>query len=492
MEDASSDPYTTTMTAAVIDHDRLDRLDRLERLERREALERREEQQRRQARAATLAAADARDMEDAVAVGSQALNELVDSLGQTHLIEAWHAATPAASKRRLLEQLTALERTTPGGLCDYVRRAQRLLEASSEGRNPFDGYVPSVPSGYTLALGSPEFLEFERIGAKAAAHTAFVLVAGGLGERLGYSGVKLALPSEMLSGICYLELYVRHILALERLSAADGSDSDSGPSVRRRIPLIIMTSDDTDAPTRALLAERGRFGLAESQLHLIKQAKVPCLADGAARLALDPHDPFALLTKPHGHGDVHSLLHTSGLGRALLADGVTHLVFLQDTNALVFGGVPAAIGVSVARGLVMNTISVPRRAGDASGALMRLTRAAVAGGGGGGNNDGVGRSVTVNVEYNQLDALVRASLDARGDYNEPGSGCSPFPGNSNQLIFALAPYVEALEASGGLMPEFVNPKYTDGTRTAFKSPTRLECMMQVRSRIGWNPRMSPQ
>ena len=28
------------------------------------------------------------------------------------------------------------------------------------------------------------------------------------------------------------------------------------------------------------------------------------------------------------------------------------------------------------------------------------------------------------------------------------------------------------------MVEFVNPKYTDGTRSAFKSATRLECMMQ--------------
>ena len=34
------------------------------------------------------------------------------------------------------------------------------------------------------------------------------------------------------------------------------------------------------------------------------------------------------------------------------------------------------------------------------------------------------------------------------------------------------------QASGGVMVEFVNPKYTDATRTAFKSPTRLECMMQ--------------
>ena len=46
-------------------------------------------------------------------------------------------------------------------------------------------------------------------------------------------------------------------------------------------------------------------------------------------------------------------------------------------------------------------------------------------------------------------------------------------------MVALEPYVASLEASGGVMVEFVNPKYTDATRTAFKSPTRLECMMQV-------------
>jgi len=235
--------------------------------------------------------------------------------------------------------------------------------------------------------------------------------------------------------------------------------------------VVVMTSDDTDAPTRALLAERANFGLHPSQLHLIRQGKVPCLADGAARLAVDPADRFQLLTKPHGHGDVHALLHTSGLARQLLGAGCTHLVFLQDTNALVFGGVPAALGVSIANGLAMNTLSVPRRAGDASGALMALSTSAT-------TAAAAARTYVVNVEYNQLDALVRAALDPRGDYNDPSTGCSPFPGNTNQLIFELRAYVGALDASGGAMPEFVNPKYTDGTRTAFKSPTRLECMMQ--------------
>ena len=43
-------------------------------------------------------------------------------------------------------------------------------------------------------------------GVKAAAQAAFVLVAGGLGERLGYSGIKLALPVDSASGKCFLQV----------------------------------------------------------------------------------------------------------------------------------------------------------------------------------------------------------------------------------------------------------------------------------------------
>ena len=74
-------------------------------------------------------------------------------------------------------------------------------------------------------------------------------------------------------------------------------------------------------------------------------------------------------------------------------------------------------------------------------------------------------------------SLLVAAGDSRGDAND-ASGYSVYPGNTNQLVVALEPYVTSLEASGGVMVEFVNPKYTDGTRSAFKSATRLECMMQ--------------
>ena len=82
------------------------------------------------------------------------------------------------------------------------------------------------------------------------------------------------------------------------------------------------------------------------------------------------------------------------------------------------------------------------------------------------------------MEYNQLDPLLRANGYPDGDVNDAKTGFSPFPGNINQLLFQLKPYNKALERTKGAMPEFVNPKYVDDTKTVFKKPTRLECMMQ--------------
>ena len=88
---------------------------------------------------------------------------------------------------------------------------------------------------------------------------------------------------------------------------------------------------------------------------------------------------------------------------------------------------------------------------------------------------------TINVEYNMLDPLLKASGYPDGDENDKDTGFSPFPGNINQLLFMAKPYAETLERTKGIMPEFVNPKYKDKAKTVFKKPTRLECMMQVRT-----------
>lgn len=52
------------------------------------------------------------------------------------------------------------------------------------------------------------------------------------------------------------------------------------------------------------------------------------------------------------------------------------------------------------------------------------------------------------------------------------------PGNINILVMKLDVYRATLQETGGRVNEFVNPKYVDESKTSFKSPTRLECMMQ--------------
>ena len=393
-------------------------------------------------------------------------NALIDKLlecGQEHLFEHWPAPGDAdEDKKRFMAQAATCDAGYPGGIASYVSNARKLLEDSKLGVNPFDGWTPSVPDGIVVDYASAEHKKLEQLGMQEIGSAAFVLVAGGLGERLGYSGIKVELPCERSTDATYLQLYVHSILALQSRAAGEMPAHRSAKDVG--IPLAIMTSDDTHAKTLDLLERNDYFGAKPSQITLIKQEKVPCLTDNEAHLALANDDKYKLQTKPHGHGDVHALLHTSGLLNKWSAAGKKWVVFFQDTNSLVFRVVPGALGVSKEKGFVFNSLCVPRKAKEAIGAITELK-----------HTDG--RKMTVNVEYNQLDPLLRATINSEGDVNNE-KGVSPFPGNINQLIVSLDEYKTQLAKTGGQIEEFVNPKYKDDTKTAFKSPTRLECMMQ--------------
>lgn len=388
-------------------------------------------------------------------------------VGQRHLFERWPAPSQYKSpssesidnvKRRLVSQLESLDDSYPdGGLVGYVTNAKRLLADSRAGVNPLDGWTPSVPQGEAFDVGTEAFDETEQSGLKEVGKCGFVLVAGGLGERLGYGDIKIGLPTELATETSYLQFYIETILAHQSQYAEDGA----------KLPLCIMTSGDTNEKTVALLKKHNNFGMDEDQITIVQQGDgVPALEDNNARIALDPTDRYCVSTKPHGHGDIHALLHSHGVAKGWAEKGMKWAIFFQDTNGLAFHSLPLSLGVSSKLGLIMNSITVPRKAKQAIGAIAKLRHE---------NGD----VKTVNVEYNQLDPLLKASADfPDGDVNDEETGNSPFPGNINQLVFELGPYVETLEATKGVMPEFVNPKYKDAEKTVFKKPTRLECMMQ--------------
>jgi UDP-sugar pyrophosphorylase len=262
--------------------------------------------------------------------------------------------------------------------------------------------------------------------------------------------------------VSYIELYARWILALQ----ARARQANNNPALE--LQFAIMTSDDTDAMTRALLEANKNFGLTQTQLTVFKQGKVPSLLDNQAHFVLDEKDKYALDTKPHGHGDVHSLLYGQGIvdrwvnvpasapagsrvpvewivffqvgfhattSRSELWDLAVPLLgmlvllhrppacshqfsflvacvvralmfFLQDTNGLVFHSIVPALGVSAERKLHMNSITVPRAQGDAVGAICTLIRDKPLDDAQIEKEDLLPNKITINVEYNQLEGLL--------------------------------------------------------------------------------------
>ena len=383
--------------------------------------------------------------------------DTLKELNQPEIIERYNKASEQEQKD-FITQYNVLEKTCPGGIKDYLKRAKVLLEDSKNNVNPFKDYTPEVPLGFNVKVGSEQFYELDKLGFDEIQNTVFVLVAGGLGERLGYPDIKIGLQTELITLRTYIEVYTDFLKSFEyRIKKNKSLKSDFF------IPLCIMTSGDTHEKTVNLLKKCENFGLKQDQITIVKQEKCPAIIDNDCHLALNK-DKLLIETKPHGHGDIHYLLYQSGKVKKWIEEGKKYLVLFQDTNILSFNCIPSAIGSSIKLNLDINSICVPRKPKDAIGAICKL-------------NKKDGTSITNNVEYNQLDSLLKEKYNKEGDVPNK-DGISDFPGNINVIVFKLDTYLKALDQTKGLIPEFVNPKYTDETRTKFKSPTRLECLMQ--------------
>ena len=167
-----------------------------------------------------------------------------------------------------MSQLVQLDKVTPTGLVKYCQRGRKLLHDSAMNINPYDCFKPEVPKGIYLRPGQPEFDQLEEQGLAELAKTGFVLIAGGLGERLGFSSIKISLPViTIVDDYSYLRYYAEYALACK--AAALKRD----PSLDKEIfyvPFAIMTSDDTYSRTVALLEQHNYFGLGKERVDLVK------------------------------------------------------------------------------------------------------------------------------------------------------------------------------------------------------------------------------
>jgi len=192
---------------------------------------------------------------------------ILKECGQENLVKKIEEQEDQQKKNLMCAQVVALSKVTPTGMTNYCTRGKALLKASKEGTNPFDKYKPEVPTGVFLTLDNPKELdEYEASGLKELSKTGFVLIAGGLGERLGYSGIKIDLPvTTITKDYCYLKYYAQYALACrDRVRKEEGLGEDF------YVPFCIMVSGDTQAKTVALLEANDYFGLGKDRVDIIK------------------------------------------------------------------------------------------------------------------------------------------------------------------------------------------------------------------------------
>lgn len=318
-------------------------------------------------------------------ITEQAQGEILERLvaiGEINLLAGWEApGVNDDQKIAALNQLIELDRNYSGGLASYKDNVRILLESSKKGANPFEGFGPKVPSGQSIPEIGQEFSDLSEEGLKVANKSAYVIVAGGVGDRLGYRGIKVGIVSDLVTNRSYLQTYAESILALQNRSNEINGES-------RRVPFIIMTSNDTHDLTVRLLEENNYFGMDGlsinptseevragnvNQIIVLKQGAVPAVKNNNADFVLDEQNPYRFQEKPHGHGDIHMLIKQADIQELFATQGITHTVFFQDTNGQVFNVIPAGLGNSVRNNFAMNFLTVPRGAGEAAGAIVEMS-----------------------------------------------------------------------------------------------------------------------
>ena len=87
--------------------------------------------------------------------------DLLKELNQIEIIEKYKISNEE-EKKNFIEQFNYLEKATPGGIKDYIKRAKILLEESKNNINPFKDYTPEVPLGFDIKVGSDQFYELDK------------------------------------------------------------------------------------------------------------------------------------------------------------------------------------------------------------------------------------------------------------------------------------------------------------------------------------------
>ena len=179
--------------------------------------------------------------------------------------------------------------------------------------------------------------EFEAAGIEAikAGKVAAVLLAGGMGTRLGVDGPKGAYDIGITKPLYIFEQQMKNLMEVTEKCGVT-------------VPLYIMTSDKNHEQTTSFWKEHNYFGYPETEIKFFKQDMAPAV-DYNGKIILERKDTPAL--SPNGNGGWFGSLKRAGLCEDLHARGVEWLNIYAVDNVLQRIVDPVFVGASILTGV---------------------------------------------------------------------------------------------------------------------------------------------
>jgi UDP-N-acetylglucosamine/UDP-N-acetylgalactosamine diphosphorylase len=252
-------------------------------------------------------------------------------LGQEHLLGFWDDLPPA-QQRRLSDQIAEIDwrgfvalREQHGGKSDDPASAKRhWQEVAARSVPPRAVRLGQEPQGFTRSQAKQRGEQALREG-----KVGMILVAGGLGTRLGFDLPKGMFPLGPVSNRTLFQILIDHLRAVSRRHGV-------------RIPLYIMTSPATHQATEAFLAEHDRFGMSAEDLRLFQQGTMYAVDAESFRVLLA--SPDKIFTGPDGHGGMLAALVKNGILAEARRRGIEQFFYGQIDNPLLTVCDPELIG----------------------------------------------------------------------------------------------------------------------------------------------------
>jgi UDP-N-acetylglucosamine/UDP-N-acetylgalactosamine diphosphorylase len=228
---------------------------------------------------------------------------------QEHVL-TWWEHLEAGQRRKLVEQLRPINLAELQSLFD-LKEEKRLL--------PEEHCIAALPRPEVDAAQRKHYIERGEEELRRGT-VAFLVVAGGLGSRLGFERPKGMFPIGPVTQNSLFQFHAEKILAMRRRYG-------------KPFPFLVMTSPATDEETRRYFEEHTYFGLPDADVLFFCQGTMPALDLRTGRLLLE--DKGELFLGPNGHGGTLTGLADSGLLDELERRGMRTIYYFQVDNPLI-------------------------------------------------------------------------------------------------------------------------------------------------------------